>query len=74
MQFSWTILVIVLLLGVLQLAVGVVLGRCLPTGSSKSTLPEDGDDLPDSELPEAAELAAICDDLKHRLAEVTEEP
>ena len=69
MQFSWTVLVIVLLLGVLQLAVGVVLGRCLATGSSKSTPPENLDGL-----PEVAELAAICEDLKQRLAEVAEEP
>lgn len=35
MTFSWTIFVIVLLLGVLQLAVGIVFGRCLPIGRPK---------------------------------------
>ncbi len=33
MGFSWSIFIVMLLLGAVQLAVGVVLGRCLPLGS-----------------------------------------
>jgi len=41
MYFSWPIFLIVLLLGMLQIAVGVLLGRCLPIGMSKSAKPGD---------------------------------
>ncbi len=35
MQFSWTIFAVVLLLGIVQLAAGVVLGRCLSRGQGE---------------------------------------
>ncbi len=41
MSFSWPIFITVLLLGVVQLAVGVVFGRCLPLGSGTSRLADD---------------------------------
>ena|GEM_PF-1284719 len=44
MSFSWSIFITVLLLGVVQLAVGVVFGRCLPLRSRKTTPPEDPHD------------------------------
>ncbi|MDY0170517.1 MAG: hypothetical protein RBS80_28515, partial [Thermoguttaceae bacterium] len=39
MEFSWSIFAAMLILGAVQLAVGVVLGRCLPTGGTKQALP-----------------------------------
>ena len=35
MQFSWTLFTIVLLLGVLQIAVGMVVGKCLLPGKPR---------------------------------------
>lgn len=38
MEFSWSIFAVMLLLGAVQLAVGVVLGRCLPAGGRRADL------------------------------------
>jgi len=43
MEFSWLIFFVVLALGIVQLAVGVVFGRCLPIGRAKAAGTSRGD-------------------------------
>jgi len=63
MSFSWSIFLTVLLLGVVQLAVGVVFGRCLPLRRHANGPPEDTHDATALE-----ELTARLRQLVARLA------
>jgi len=64
MEFSWPIFFIVLLLGILQLAMGVVFGRCLPICKPKSSGPNPQD---------ARRLRHFADRLRKLVNSVTED-
>ncbi|MCX7425210.1 MAG: hypothetical protein NTW96_06240 [Planctomycetia bacterium] len=88
MELSWPIVIVGTALGILQLGVGVVLGRALPWGSSKPQTPEPvGDDGPEADVPEmqplrtqaarlgrlVANLANVVDRHQIRIEQITRE-
>lgn len=74
MEFSWPLVLLGLLLGIFQLTLGVVIGRCLPVGGTKSVHSDkmDAGRLADFVLKTTAEILRITQRLQTRLRVVEE--